>query len=378
MLSLFDLGSVIKTLKDAGDDDDGKNIDKISKMLQKNKSIVGKAKDAVMLYPAIFSNNVGDMETALAISKYLEIQYSIFTLIALGLDPFMSGNNMRAKLSEVSGESLFEDTKHELYADISIEAKKKDKKNERDSHNSRSRDKNLNTENNAKYNVELMKKLQNSEPTIVNVELVSEKHEKKFPITLAIKVSPHIVSDEEATLIVKYIHEDKSKLTRFLRATSGEIGFFKDFLLQMDRAKDDTVLYESMGRHPWFRELQKRKTKSMLSNLLQFVPFVKKYINKAPVLPTTSLVLKAGSMEDAFKRDMRVLIRESERWINGMLKEGMLLCMATYDDSTETLYFFFNGMRKPIVTTLEEIKRSSKNDPTKEMAKAIQSISKLV
>ena len=101
-------------------------------------------------------------------------------------------------------------------------------------------------------------KLQNAHPTIIRAKFLVG--EKDVEVPLAIKAFPHYIGKTEFEQLMDAAIEDRRILTRYIKLTTGEISFFKDFLFNMDRAKRDANLYKQFGRHPWYQQFLKQKS----------------------------------------------------------------------------------------------------------------------
>jgi hypothetical protein len=76
----------------------------LANMKQRVLSISEKARKSVFVYPVIMSSSLQDVDSAIAISKYLEVQYGIFTLITAGINPVPGSDAISQYLSVMSAE----------------------------------------------------------------------------------------------------------------------------------------------------------------------------------------------------------------------------------------------------------------------------------
>lgn len=72
-------------------------------------SISEQARKSIMVYPVLISSSIGDTKIAQNITKYLEIQYAVFTLLAVGINHDMTSTNVREQIMKISAEN-FKDT----------------------------------------------------------------------------------------------------------------------------------------------------------------------------------------------------------------------------------------------------------------------------
>ena len=71
---------------------------KASKSSSKRKSI--------FVYPVLFSSGMSDLEVDFKVSKFLELQYGIFTLLTVGLNPAVTNGTIGDYLNSISAEDV--------------------------------------------------------------------------------------------------------------------------------------------------------------------------------------------------------------------------------------------------------------------------------
>lgn len=348
-------------------------------------SITKMAKSAVQTYPVIVSEGIvaNNEDLMFAICSYLETQYAVFTMIAMGMDPIFEGTNARDHvLKFYSGESdnyisgcnpntlvtmskeKITITEENLKEYQSIEdnnsfkckfcSKTFKNSDELSTHIVNDHNKNENLPNISLRNQKLEQKARMSDPTIVNVKLkmASNQHEVEFPI--AIKAMPRFITAEESSQIFTYLKEDKP-ISLFIKLLSGEISLFKDIILQLERAKKDKELYSRLGRHPWFRQLLLRKTSSKVLNFLKSIFSIKKEVS---VLPICSLVVTKDELENGFGNVWDKIKSKEE---GNILDKLMLLCLTVVDTTTSLVEFSFYGLNGNTIIKADSLIKESKN-----------------
>lgn len=84
-----------------GNDED---VNKTISLLNNTKSITERAKKALFVYPVLFTPGVSDIKIATKISKFLEIQYALFTTMTVGMTPSVDDGNIANYLNSISAE----------------------------------------------------------------------------------------------------------------------------------------------------------------------------------------------------------------------------------------------------------------------------------
>ena len=82
------------------------DITSLARDLNNTKSITERARKSIFVYPVLFSSGMSDLETDFEVSKFLELQYGIFTMLTVGLNPAVSNGTIGEYLNSISAESI--------------------------------------------------------------------------------------------------------------------------------------------------------------------------------------------------------------------------------------------------------------------------------
>ena len=412
-------GAIISALGAAGKAADDVDVTSLARELNNTKSITERARKSIFVYPVLFSSGMSDLEVDFKVSKFLELQYGIFTLLTVGLNPAVTNGTIGDYLNSISAEDvdgisytlkpyrpsdvktwydMFSEENKDFFEEynyIGMEAgatwksDKLEKDIEKLNNDLKSQNEEIKTlkSNNKAFNDEsafddsndiyisevgakkLQDKLTDAAPTMIELKLKLKGYESDFKIPIALKANPHFLRSDELGALFDSAIEDKRLLTRIVKLTSGEISFFKDFLFNMDRIKRDQKLYESFGQHPWYQQFIARKEKNrakrfglILSSLTghgkEIVSATSNY------LPTASIVLTVDELEKSSKMKFGFLMK-NEKILWSILNHLGLLCIGIYDPRKEIFTFYFNGFRKPMVILKKDLSSSGKNDTEK-------------
>ena len=375
------------------------------------KSIAERAKAGIMQYPVVFSSSMLELGLVTPINKHLEVQYALFTLITAGLNPTTMtsvGNYIKNTFGSESFKSVCDAFGLESLKDVEADLKPATKdqkdnfailaKNSMSAYESKNRSNDMSLEtygepvipgdvgqsgapsmklpgttinaNMSKASLDLGKT--KTPPTIVNVQL-SMGNNQNVTFPLAVKTVPHVISNEEMKTVFEYAIEDKNLLHRVVQLSSGEIAFFKDFVLQMDRAEKDTDMYRRMGRHPWYRQLIERKNLSKMKRGAQMMSIDK---SVGDILPTCTLVCTKDEIAAASKMRYTFLLK-NQKFLNAIVNKMFLLCLVVYDPDLDTVYFNYAGYDNPMMYHMKELKGSD-GSVDLELSKAIADLVKRV
>ena len=196
-------------------------------------------------------------------------------------------------------------------------------------------------------------------PTMVSISLYIGETNREVKVSLAVKAMPHFVGKEELDALFTAVFENQKKHFRWLQLKSGEISFFKDFILNMDRIAKDKKLYASLGRHPWYRRLLEKKNRSIFQAILSLIPVVKNMLVDKKTLPTCSLLVSAS--EIAYSNLSFHYMLKNGKHIKKIMDELMLLSLIVFDVEADLVYFIFNGFNNPLIYRPEDLSSGKSN-----------------
>ena len=145
--------------------------------------------------------------------------------------------------------------------------------------------------------------------------------------TRLIPVDPFQILDKLASK-----NKDKNGFIKFIRATTGEIKFLKDFVLAIDKAKIDAInKYKRGSDNPMWRVLERR---AAVHNL-------RKALGKDDPSPLTTLVISQEEVEYLKKvSDMEL---DNVNTANMIINAFNLIGICIVDETMETAKFLFDG-----------------------------------
>ena len=404
---------------------DNVDITSLARDLNNTKSITERARKSIFVYPVLFSSGMSDLETDFDVSKFLELQYGIFTMLTVGLNPAVSNGTIGEYLNTISAESvegveyslksydpnqvkswydMFSEENKDFFEEYNyvngLEAGNNNgfvdlnkladnvKELQRSQNATADRVKKLEgdkkefnsmdafDEENDVFASELkadamIKKLSDAAPTMIELKLKLKGYESDFKIPIALKANPHFLRSDELSALFDSAIEDKRLLTRIVKLTSGEISFFKDFLFNIDRIKRDQKLYESFGQHPWYQQFMARKEKNRAKRLGLILSSLfgkgKEVVSATSnYLPTASIVLTVDELERSSKMKFGFLLK-NEKILWSILNHLGLLCIGIYDPRREIFSFYFNGFKKPLMMSKKQMKGSSGKSDSEKM-----------
>jgi hypothetical protein len=174
-------------------------------------------------------------------------------------------------------------------------------------------------------------------------------------IMIAVKANVHIIPSAEMVSNVGASMRDDRFIFRLVQWTTGEISFWKDFVLNIDKLKADVKKDDKSGR--WFWQL-----KAMAQNSAVALAFQKRHM-----VPTTTIVLSYAEMEE-IRRVYNVDLMDPREAIR-FQKLFHLIGFMIVDPSTETLWAFDGVEKRYDRTTLPSEERDNASFSPKDVLK---------
>lgn len=375
------------------------DLEAAQKLTGRIKSIAEQAKSGIMQYPIVFSSSMKELELIGPITKHLELQYALFTMITAGLNPVAMTSVGKYIETTFGAESMSEEAEEDDVA-FDIGEGDKDQKmaamqisqNSLTAYSFGDDDEKLSLEAGGKKpkitttmtedyinkhppqinSSSLETKIAKGAPTVINLKMkIPGIDGPAIEMPVAVKGVPHIITPDEMRLVFEYAIQDKNLLYRIVQLTSGEIKFFRDFVLQMDRAERDSKMYKKIGRYPWYRQLIERKNVARMKKLAESAGKP-----QSATLPTASFICTKDEIADAAKMRYSFLVK-NPKFLKNIVDKLFLLCLAVYDPDSETIAFHFGGYENPITYSINELTSGEKNVEV-ELTKAIAELVKRV
>lgn len=202
-------------------------------------------------------------------------------------------------------------------------------------------------------------------PTMLHIRLRCINNEGSYAgnidFMLGIKAHMHLVKHQEMMTHLMYGLTNRGKFFNFLRWTSGEISFFKDFLFNIKETKRD-VANRSAGADDFWLSAKRYKKLSQMNDKLP---------GTNRLLPNSTIVVsrdEADYIKTNYGHDLL-----NSAVANKLIDEYYLLGFVVVDASTQIIHFLFEGRRDYEAITFSGLERENSDDSRKfkEMLKAI-------
>lgn len=178
-----------------------------------------------------------------------------------------------------------------------------------------------------------LKKANELMPTKVVVNFFSKDAGEKFTNgIIGVKCKLYPVDSMEIIERISSKYADTNWIREFVRATTGEISFLRDFVFALDKAKIDAINSARKGSSAkMFKVLERRATKNRLS---------KWKANKADSSPITTLVVSQEEVE-YLKKEYSIDL-ENRSIVTKLMDEYNLMGVTIVDEPSETASFIWD------------------------------------
>ena len=165
-----------------------------------------------------------------------------------------------------------------------------------------------------------------------------------------VKATMHPVNSDEMVSNIVEGMKSSNKLFKFIRWTTGEIAFARDYLLNLTEIKEDVARTRDRNTK-WFTALKRRKRLAKVRNAAFFVP--------GDLLPNASIVL---SIEEAdfIKSNYGYDLFEPTT-VDKLLREYFLISVTIVDVASQQVHFYFDGDEDFQTVTISALERGDSN-----------------
>lgn len=326
------------------------------------KSINSATKDLVLTFPVMFSRNM-ELATAELIAKALEAKYAnlvkmLLTAMAItnatdaidyvknihsnmqfndgiDVDDYLTINNKLAKESGAmtmftpGTKAVYENYKHSLKHSLPLtntiitEADAK---------------RNGNGGNNKPGSITLtqdkLDKANQQMPLMMKVNFISKATGRPITTSAYLGIKCKLFDVAGLDIVQRIVSKNSSAISlfNFIRATSQEIGFWRDFVFALSKAKVDAISNARNGSSSkMWKALEQRATKSKLNQFFR---------QKNDATAITSLLVTTDEVEELKKNNDIDLSRSNVA--RKIMSDYNLLCIGIVDETTESVALIFD------------------------------------
>lgn len=197
-------------------------------------------------------------------------------------------------------------------------------------------------------------------PTIVRLNLIiPEAHgnNNSIEVPIAVKASLQTLHPDDVKYIIKGADNATNVLHRFIKLTTGQIRFIRDFILGMDMASKDVEREKSMKQYPFYRNLITARRKNKLKDLFNIVGKLdgKNAVKKTQKeLPMCTIIVTDDDMYENTGIKLTQHVR-NPKYIRSLIDTYMLLGFGVVDQVNNMLYLYYAGEENPTVSDMKKL-----------------------
>ena len=327
------------------------------------KSINSATKDLVLTFPVMFSRNM-ELATAELIAKALETKYAnlvkmLLTAMAItnatdaidyvknihsnmqfndgiDVDDYLTINSKLAKESgamvmfKPGTKAVYENYKHSLKHSLPLtntiiteaDAKRNGGGN------------GDNKPGNITLSQDKLDKANQQIPLMMKVNFISKATGRPITTSAYLGIKCKLFDVAGLDIIQRIVSKNSSAISlfNFIRATSQEIGFWRDFVFALSKAKVDAISNARNGSSSkMWKALEQRATKSKLNQFFR---------QKNDATAITSLLVTTDEVEELKKNNDIDLSRSNVA--RKIMSDYNLLCIGIVDETTESVALIFD------------------------------------
>jgi hypothetical protein len=213
------------------------------------------------------------------------------------------------------------------------------------------------------YNVgQVERKMSELAPLTLPVQIYYKAGDRieETTILVAVKTIVHVIPTEEMVSQVGVSMRDNRLIFRAIQWTTGEISFWKDFVFNMDKLKNDVSNDQKTAF--WFWKLRANAKDATTALALK----------QDHLLPTTTFIMEMSEVE-TIKRTYGIDLQRSSVAMS-MVKLFHLLGFIIVDPATETMWVFDDNSGRFDRTTIPSEERENNNLTKKDMMKTFSAL----
>lgn len=181
-----------------------------------------------------------------------------------------------------------------------------------------------------------IKKVNNMMPSVLVVKLHNKNSQITTNVAVGVKAKIQYVPQDEVIYRISSKNKDKNMLFNFIRSTTREISFLKDFLFALDKAKLDAIKIQKSSNSVW-KILERRAVRNR----------VRMFNSDGGYGGIVSLVISADTLATLNKEyDFKASISEVEN----LISQYNLLSFFVADDVNERATYLFDDASRQFTT----------------------------
>jgi hypothetical protein len=171
-------------------------------------------------------------------------------------------------------------------------------------------------------------------------------------LLLGIKAVAHKVRSKDMIESILNTIEQKKNFFRFIQWTTGEIKFFKDYLLCLDMLKKEALESRSKDSSmQWFRSLKHKSTMSRIRRNLNL---------REQLIPNSTIVMSMDEV-DYLRQMYNIDLLKNTKLVEKLMETYFLIGFVICDPAAEIVHFKFDAFKDYQTHSYKSLERENRN-----------------
>ena len=212
----------------------------------------------------------------------------------------------------------------------------------------------------------VVKKMNRSEPLKIEVEVeyATPGFIKSSKFTLGVKSVAHVVPSGEIIRFLPKAKFDMSVLIKLARLWTGEIKFWRDFVLNLTEVKD-SFRRDRAGKDAWYAKLKRLTSDNNLRRLAG-----------GDLMPTATLAVSMEDVEEMLRQTDGRFDLSSNGMAREIVKSLSLLNLVIIDEANERVWWYDEADGEYDVKTAEVLQKEDREITQNDLLKTIIAVTK--
>ena len=194
----------------------------------------------------------------------------------------------------------------------------------------------------------------------VEVEYASENQTRTTKMTLGVKSVVHTIPSEEVTKFLPKAKFDMSFLIKLAKLYTGEISFWKEFVLNLGEIKGGFDKHKA-GENKWFFKLKR------LTDTNNY----KKIFNRKTVMPTVTLAISMEDVEEMLRETNGRFDLTNPSTVYDLINTLSLLNFVILDEARERVWIYEEDEKDFNILTPEDLRQEKEEISQRDLMKVL-------
>lgn len=206
----------------------------------------------------------------------------------------------------------------------------------------------------------LVKKVNESVPTLMQLDIrLAGDNSQAIPVVIGVKTVLHPVTPDEIVENLTQGIASNRGFFNFIKATTGEISFLKDYIFAYDKIKKEALSNRTQSR--WWNVLRRRAKSDKLA----------KFFNNKGFIPNATIVLSIEEADELLNKHKINLFDKGS--FDRLFREYLLLGIVIVDETNSVAHIAYDGDTEFEPYSFTSL-QGKKNNPSDDIKSALAAL----